>query len=76
MQGLTKTHLQNSDIKIMVTGRREGARHMIDRWEKIKIIKRRKYIMRLETLGQLKNPMTSSGMEPATFRPSYIEHIL
>jgi hypothetical protein len=25
-------------------------------------------IMRLEGLGQLKNPMTSSGIEPATFR--------
>jgi hypothetical protein len=25
-------------------------------------------IVRLEGLGQLKNPMTSSGMEPATFR--------
>jgi hypothetical protein len=24
--------------------------------------------MRLEGLGQLKNPMTSSGFEPATFR--------
>jgi hypothetical protein len=24
--------------------------------------------MRLEGLGQLKNPMTSSGIEPATFR--------
>jgi hypothetical protein len=25
-------------------------------------------IVRLEELGQLKNPMTSSGIEPATFR--------
>jgi hypothetical protein len=25
-------------------------------------------IMRLEGLGQLRNPMTSSGIEPATFR--------
>jgi hypothetical protein len=25
-------------------------------------------IVRLEALGQLKNPMTSSGFEPATFR--------
>jgi hypothetical protein len=25
-------------------------------------------IVRLEGLGQLKNPMTSSGIEPATFR--------
>jgi hypothetical protein len=25
-------------------------------------------IVRLEGLGQLKNPMTSSGFEPATFR--------
>jgi hypothetical protein len=24
-------------------------------------------IVRLEVLGQLKNPMTSSGIEPATF---------
>jgi hypothetical protein len=24
--------------------------------------------MRLEVLGQLKNPMTSSGIEPATYR--------
>jgi hypothetical protein len=26
------------------------------------------YIVQLEGLGQLKNPMTSSGIEPATFR--------
>jgi hypothetical protein len=26
-------------------------------------------IVRLEGLGQLKNPMTSSGIKPATFRP-------
>jgi hypothetical protein len=26
-------------------------------------------IVLLEGLGQLKNPMTSSGIEPATFRP-------
>jgi hypothetical protein len=25
-------------------------------------------ILRLEELGKLKNPMTSSGLEPATFR--------
>jgi hypothetical protein len=25
-------------------------------------------LMRLEVLGQLKNPVTSSGIEPATFR--------
>jgi hypothetical protein len=25
-------------------------------------------IVRLEALGQLKNPVTSSGIEPATFR--------
>jgi hypothetical protein len=28
----------------------------------------RRAIVRLERLGQLKNPMTSSGIEPATFR--------
>jgi hypothetical protein len=28
--------------------------------------------MRLEGLGQFKNPMTSSGIKPATFRESHI----
>jgi hypothetical protein len=37
-------------------------------------VKRKHYIyilfaiLRLEELGQLKNPVTSSGIEPATFR--------
>jgi hypothetical protein len=30
--------------------------------------------VRLEELGQLKNPMTSSGIEPATFR--FVEQCL
>jgi hypothetical protein len=33
-------------------------------------------IMRLERLGQLKNLMTSSGIEPATFRPVAYTSIL
>jgi hypothetical protein len=32
------------------------------------MLSRPRAIVRLEGIGQLKNPMTSSGIEPATFR--------